>query len=153
MPPRPRTPRRLRRRRRPPLTASRVLTWADSHHARTGTWPKKDSGPVVDDPNETWLAIDSALREGQRGLRGGSSLARLLASERALRNSQDLPPFTDPQILAWADRHHARTGTWPGKGSGPVLDDPDETWLAIDAALYAGARGLPGGSSLARLLE
>jgi hypothetical protein len=57
------------------------------------------------------------------------------------------------QILAWADAHRARTGRWPHSGSGPVDDASGETWSAINLALAQGSRGLPGGSSLARLLE
>jgi hypothetical protein len=57
------------------------------------------------------------------------------------------------QILAWADAHHARTGRWPTSASGPVADAPGERWRNIDGALRYGRRGLPGGGSLARLLD
>jgi hypothetical protein len=63
------------------------------------------------------------------------------------------PPLTVAQVLAWADRHHARTGRWPITTSGPVLDHPGEKWVRIDAALRRGLGGLPGGDSLARLLD
>jgi hypothetical protein len=57
-------------------------------------------------------------------------------------------------ILGWADAHHARTGAWPGSGSGPVPEGPaGETWRRVDNALRLGLRGLAGGSSLAQLLE
>lgn len=36
--------------------------------------------------------------------------------------------------------------------SGPITDAPGETWLAAAMALRYSRRGLPGGSSLARLL-
>jgi hypothetical protein len=62
------------------------------------------------------------------------------------------PPLTEGQILAWADAHRARTGGWPGTGSGPVADAPGESWKAVDTALRVGCRGLPGGDSLPRLL-
>jgi hypothetical protein len=61
-------------------------------------------------------------------------------------------PLTLSQTLAWADDHHRRTGRWPHGGSGPVQANPAETWGAIDQALAAGGRGLPGGDSLSRLL-
>src|SRR5262249_20102451 len=49
--------------------------------------------------------------------------------------------------------HHAATGCWPTVKSGVVLGSAhDETWNAIQSALNKGLRGLPGGSSLARLL-
>src|SRR5262245_35930304 len=52
-------------------------------------------------------ACDAALRLGLRGLPGGSSLARLLAARRGVRNHLDLPPLTVTKVLAWADRYRA----------------------------------------------
>jgi hypothetical protein len=63
-----------------------------------------------------------------------------------------LPPFEVTQILAWADSDYRRTGDWPRQTSGPIVDAPGETWMTVDMALSHGARGLPGGSTLARLL-
>jgi hypothetical protein len=56
-------------------------------------------------------------------------------------------------ILRWADAHRERTGTWPHTRSGPVGGAPGQTWGAVNRALARGGRGLPGGSSLALLLE
>jgi hypothetical protein len=55
-------------------------------------------------------------------------------------------------ILAWADAHRERTGRFPNRDSGAIGDASGETWTAVDVGLKAGRRGLPGGSSLARLL-
>jgi hypothetical protein len=71
--------------RRRPLAVGQVLAWADAHRARTGKWPHAKSGPVADVPGETWSAIDSALRQGHRGLPGGDGLARLLGRHRSKR--------------------------------------------------------------------
>ena len=60
--------------------------------------------------------------------------------------------LTVEQILAWADAHHKRTRKWPSVNSGAVDDAPEETWVAINQALYKGGRGLPKGSSLSKLL-
>ena len=137
-----------------PLTIAQILAWADGHHARTGRWPTVGDGPVEGTPGEAWNKIDGALMKGYRGLPGSSSLARLLAQERGVRNSAlPRPRLTILQILTWADAHHARTGRWPTSVSGPVEDVPGEAWGNINAALKQGRRGLPGGSSLARLLE
>ena len=89
---------------------------------------------------------------GIRGLPGGSSLPRLLAARRGVRNRKSLPPLTVERILAWADAHRVRTGRWPRYQSGPIPEAPGETWNAVDSALRAGIRGLPGNSSLAQLL-
>ena len=61
-------------------------------------------------------------------------------------------PLMEEQILAWADAHHGRTGRWPNTRSGSVAGAPGQTWNAVNTALYAGYRGLPGGDSLAKLL-
>src|SRR5215469_1475829 len=136
----------------PRLSRQQILAWTDAHQKRTGAWPTARSGPVAGVPGETWRALDSALRVGLRGLPGGSSLARLLAFERGVRNLQALPRLTPGQILAWADAHHRRTGQWPSDVPIPVEDGLGETWAGLDTALRNGRRGLPGGSSLARLL-
>ena len=138
---------------RPPLTPTRILAWADTHHARTGEWPGKSCGPVADAPGETWSGVDAALAMGLRGLPGGSSLPQLLAARRGVRNHLALSPFTVERILAWADAHHARTGQWPRRDAGPIPEAPGETWSTVDKALVRGLRGLSGGRSLARLLQ
>jgi hypothetical protein len=153
MPHTPKNPRRLIRSRRPPLTIAQILVWADNHHARTGRWPVSQSGPILDDLNEKWSTINSALIQGVRGLRGGSSLARLLDSERGVRNQKNLPRLTEAQIVAWAKAHFRFTGKWPTEDAGPIAETRGEVWLNVSAALAGGTRGLPGGDSLAQLLS
>src|SRR5438874_7343794 len=136
---------RPRKSSRPEFTVARILAWADSYHARTGKWPQSESGPLHDLPGETWRRVDSALRCGLRGLPGGSSLARLLAERRNVRNRGGLPPLRQKQILAWSDAHHRRTQAWPTAESGPIPEAPGETWRAVDQALRVGVRSLPGG--------
>jgi hypothetical protein len=135
------------------LYVSHILAWADAHCKRTGCWPNLNSGRIGGTLDETWRRVDSALRIGLRGLRGSSSLARLLAEQRGVRNRSCLPRLTIKQILAWADAHHGATGDWPTSESGPILGTSGETWKAIDHALRLGMRSLPGGSSLSRLLS
>jgi hypothetical protein len=108
---------------------------------------------VVGAGGETWPGINHALGRGYRGLPGGSSLALLLAERRGKRNKTWRPRLTVEQILGWADAHHKRTGEWPGLLSGAVVDAPGETWREINNCMQRGFRGLPGGGSLARLLE
>jgi hypothetical protein len=136
----------------PQLTTAQVLAWADAYHTRTGRWPTRSSGPIPDAPGETWGAVAQAFIVGARGLAGPSSLARFLAAHRGVRNKKDIPRLTPKQILAWADAHHARTGRWPTRISGPIAEAPGEAWSAVEAALVVGVRGLPGSDSLARFL-
>ncbi|MCE9529684.1 MAG: DEAD/DEAH box helicase family protein [Planctomycetes bacterium] len=135
----------------PPLSIEQILVWADTHKSTTGNWPKTQSGQVKG-TDETWARVNGALEQGQRGLLGGSSLAKLLSLHRKARNVHDLAPLTIKQILAWAGEHKTATGDWPNQRSGKVTGK-DETWLGIDASLRRGNRTLPGGSSLAKVLH
>jgi hypothetical protein len=141
------------RRRRPPLTVGQILTWADAHRDRTGDWPTSRSGPIAGVPDVTWWSVAEALIHGYRGLPGGDSLARLLARCRGRRNPRGQPPLSIPQILAWADAHHQRHGRWPSAACGVIAGAGELTWRAVNLALRQGHRGLPGGSSLSRLLS
>jgi len=138
--------------RRVPLTEAQILEWADAHFQRTGSWPTTSSGAIPNSNGENWAAINVALHHGVRGLPGGSSLARLLAAHRGVRNRKQLRPLTEDRILAWADRHREQTGSWPSSKSGAIAEAPGETWMAVEMALRHGQRGLPGGSSLTWLL-
>ena len=137
----------------PELTLEQILNWADAYHEEHGRWPNGVSGPVAAAPSEKWSNINGILRIGGRGLPGGSSLDRVLAEHRGVRNRTSLPDLSIDQILAWADAHHAATGSWPTTYAGSVEGAPGETWARVDAALKKGTRGVPGGSSLGRLLD
>ena len=136
-----------------PLTEGWIHERARFHHQQTGEWPTRNSGTVLDAPGETWTGIDQALHKGRRQLKGGSSLARFLADHFGVRNIRNLPPLTEEWICERAKFHRERTGKWPKFQSGRVLDVPGETWANIHGALQQGGRKLPGGSSLAQLLE
>jgi hypothetical protein len=141
--------RRLKIRNRvnmPPLTIEQILRWADAHFELTGQWPIAATGPICESPEDTWSAVDSALRAGIRGLPSGSSLSRLLKEHRGVRHCRYPPRLTEQQILAWADAHIQRTGRWPRATAGPIPEAEGETWSAIYQALYVGHRGLPGGA-------
>ena len=137
----------------PTLTEKQILTWADDHHRRTGQYPKHLDGPILCAPGESWLAMEIALVRGHRGLSGGDSLAKLLARSRGVRNKSAIPVLTVKQIKKWAVAFNGRTGKWPTVTSGQILEAPGETWSGVQSALMSGIRGLPGGDSLARLLE
>jgi hypothetical protein len=150
---------------RAPVTHTQILLWARAHHARTGEWPRAGSGAIPEAPGETWHGINSALLNGSRCLRGGSSLSRLfrhvrraarLARALKSRGSDDSLPVGGPLsvdgILAWVAAYRARTGRWPNIRSGPIPELPGETWRSVEMALRGGTRGLPSGWSL-RLLR
>ncbi len=62
----------------PPMSVRKIVTWAREHHRRTGRWPTAKAGPVAAAPGETWAAIAHAIIRGTRGLKGRTTLARLL---------------------------------------------------------------------------
>lgn len=89
----------------PRHTIDQILAWANAHYERTATWPGYESGAIEGAPDETWQAVDMALRAGVRGLSGGSSLARLLRSERGVRRVRHRRerPETERLPIAKAD--------------------------------------------------
>jgi hypothetical protein len=140
----------------PPLTVPQILRWADTYHATHGEWPQPKTKPsgIPGTNGETWLAVDSALRSGIRGLPGGSSLPQVLAEHRGVRNLAALPPLSVEQVLAWADAFHERTGEWPKQKHWPeaIPDSGGETWGNVIQAVAKGLRGFPGGETLFDLL-
>jgi hypothetical protein len=133
-----------------PLTEEQVIGWARDHHARTGSWPNENSGPVAGAAGEDWHNVNAALRSGHRGLPGNDTLAKLLARALGVRTRAVIPPLTVAGILAWADAWKARTGGWPHHDSGPIPGAPGETWAAVEAALQNGCRGLKAGRACTR---
>jgi hypothetical protein len=93
---------------------------------------------------EVWFG--PAVRQATVRCGRGNRDARVVKMARPAR-------LTVAQILRWADAHHERTGGWPRTTTGAVPGAPGEAWLRIDTALRYGHRGLPGGDSLARLLD
>jgi hypothetical protein len=136
------------------LTEKQVLAWADAYFKANGHWPQRSDGEIPGSQGETWHNVNQALVKGLRGFSGGSSLATLLTQHRKVRNTSRLPHLTLRQILLWADGHFERYGQWPKCRcrEQTIEDSPGEQWFNIDQALRKGLRGLPGGSSLARLL-
>lgn len=145
LPLRPRAP-------KPRLTISLILKWVDRFRDARGCWPTRADGRVLGTADENWNAVDRALTVGNRGLPGGTTLAKLLLRHRGRPHHQLPPDLTIPQILACADAFHRKTGEWPGYLDGPI-PKTRLTWAAVHTALVRGRRGLPGGISLPQLLE
>jgi hypothetical protein len=132
----------------PYLLEDEVLAWADACLARTGDWPRPDSGPIPEAPGETWLLVAAALAFGVRGFPSGGSIPRFLNEHRGRYNMRD-PKFTVGQILDWADAWHARTGDWPTYLSGAIPGAGGVSWGIVQASIRMGRGAVPGGSSSA----
>jgi hypothetical protein len=124
----------------------------DACFRRTGRWPNKNFGRIIGSPGEKWSNVHAYLCRGGRGLSGGTTLAQSPEKERGVANRNNRPRLTQKLILAWADAHFQRTGAWPIQRTGSIAESPTETWLSVNASLFRGGRGLPGGDSLAALL-
>jgi hypothetical protein len=136
-----------------PFDVQEILMWADAYHARTGRWPRYDSGKIPGTLGIRWWQVDRALRVGLQSLPGGSSLSRLLAEQRGVpRYGINQGRLTEAQILVWVDAHRAGTGHWPTRKSGRIVGVGGETWRGVDLALRLGRRGLPGGCTLGRFV-
>jgi hypothetical protein len=146
-----RTRRPPRRYRKPHLTITQILAWADDYHRQHGEWPRPDSGSIPGQTGETWSKVQLALHRGLRGLSGKTTLLRLLHAHRGVRPRRSA--LDADSIVNWARHEHARTGRWPRGTDGAIVGVTGETWSAIDSALKSGRRGLSGGSSLAKLLK
>ena len=139
--------------RLPELGLYKILNWADAHLARHGTWPNRESGVIPESGGETWATVNAALRFGLRGFEGGSSLSKVLNEWRRKYQLPGLRKLSVSQILEWADEYFAAHGRWPGVQSGGIPKSRGDSWRKVNMALHRGARGLPGGTSLARLLK
>jgi hypothetical protein len=137
----------------PDLSERVILVWAGACHRLTGKWPNRNSGPIPEAPGETWAFVDAALHNGSRGLKGGSSLAKLLAARRGIRNRMNLPKLRAQEIKVWIKAYKERHNRRPTHLSGPIPEAPGETFAGVHAALSRGYRGCAGGSSLFRFQE
>jgi hypothetical protein len=61
--------------------------------------------------------------------------------------------LTEARIARWAETHFQRTGRWPTNMAGAVKEVPGLKWGTVNYALTKGAHGLPGGTSLPRMLR
>ncbi len=135
----------------PRLTYEQILARADAHFTAPGSWPNSKSG-VIPGTEETWKKIDANVMKQGRGLPYSTTLARLLFDQRGVPMRGILPRLSNSMIIRWAKAHKRDTGAWPYVRSGAIAGT-EGSWAAVNNALSQGHLGLPGGSSLAHLLE
>jgi len=138
--------------RKPHLRERQIVDWAKAYFRREGRWPSCLSGQVAEAPGETWSGINTALYNGNRGLRSGRTLASFLRQHTEKRARTYKPALRYDQIIDWAVSHFERTGVWPNAGSGRVYGQR-ESWAAIDASFRIKGRGLLEGGSLSDFLS
>ena len=105
-----------------------------------GGWPKVRSGSIRQSPEDSWLAVNQALRDGARGMPGGSSLARLLRRHGAMHIGNEVrgvPPgmrlrFPLVPCIIFCNTGPWRTGQF-ARACRPALGSP--------AACFSPVRG------------
>lgn len=126
-------------------------------------WERDSEGIWVQVKGERWDKINGALRKGFRGLPGGSSLNELMEEYSITDN------FTEEEIVKYFRLFYEKTkedsddriGRYPNNGDPIVWDrDKDGNWIVvqdesfsgtIESALRNARRGMPGGSSIAKI--
>ncbi|MBL4589342.1 MAG: hypothetical protein JKY11_04600 [Alphaproteobacteria bacterium] len=146
-----------------------ILICAIMHNENAEVWPSTGSGKVQWGPlkGRDWRLIHRDIENGILDESDATSLREFLAPykeivELTVDNVLDMAEiFTEKSlniedILAAAKLYHIEYARWPSCNdykrivSGPL---DGETWGAVDKQLRDGGRDLPGGQSLARLLE
>lgn len=95
---------------KPILTDAMIIDAAWRYRERMDRWPSAMSGDATPDFEfpEVWSSVNTALREGRRGLSGNTTLAKVLDAVRGPRDD-----LTEQEILEGARMFRARTGRWP----------------------------------------
>ena len=133
-----------------PCVTDALLAYYAEHNA----WPTKRSEGATEyfGHKIVWQSVDTALADGNLGLPGGSSLAKLCKTLK--------PDLTVAMILAAAMKFNnleqlSTHKHWPQAYSARATEcfGFPERWLEVDAALKNGTRGLPGGQTLAGILK
>jgi superfamily II DNA or RNA helicase len=130
------------------LTKGMIIEAMKAFFADHGRWPNVKSGDASRyfGFHTTWMAVNDALKQGYRGLPGGSSL-------KQLRIEAGLGVLSEAMIIKAQKAFFADHGRWPNEKSGGASRyfGFQIKWKAVYKALTNGSRGLPGGSSLKKL--
>jgi len=133
------------------LSEKSIVKAMEEYHEGHGKYPFVKSGDVSKyiGFKITWGAINQSLYYGYRGLPGGSSLSQL----RKKHITGIEPDLTEEVIAKAMKDYHEEHGKYPWVKSGDAKKyfGFKITWKAIEQCLKKGNRGLPGGSSLAKL--
>lgn len=136
------------------LTEDLIWEVAQEWLKQTGKWPNIGVvGKINHLKNMTWALVNKSLKEGLHGLPGGSSLLKLLTERGASIKQRNEICLTEALIWKAAQNWFKRTGSWPAERTiGNIPELPNCNWVQLNQSLRTGLHGLPGGSSLAKLL-
>jgi len=137
---------------KPDLTQEIVEDAIRSFHKEHGTRPTLNNGDATAyfGYQETWAAIETALRNGCRGLPSNKSLKRL-SQGLGLGKMNLTQEIVEEAVRAFHKDHgrHPRVH----EGDATAYFGYQETWRSVNAALSEGLRGLQGGITLSKLAK
>lgn len=119
------------------MSVELVLAECRRYQQAHGEWPTVQSGECPTLKRETFAGMNWALREGYRGLPGGSSLRAEMEKAGLVTPIETVSVESILNEARAFLRRHARLPTCK-----------DEPFVGYDRSLRRGNRGLPGGSSL-----
>lgn len=117
---------------RPPITIEQLREAVDQHRqANGGRFPTHQGH--CDHLGLAWSTVDTALREGYRGLPGGSTLRKWI--DETYPAERYAPPYTSANIRAWVVAHReAHEGSFPTVESGPIAG-VNRTWMDVNDSM------------------
>jgi hypothetical protein len=125
------------------IVKAAIVKYRNANGGRNPTVTSGDATPYVGN-TVTWRGVNSSLREGCRGLPGGSSLARFLVEHGF---DEDKPDITDAELETACRAFHTEHGTYPKVDSGDCSRyfgwaEGTDTWRNVNACIRNGIRGL-----------
>ncbi len=146
-------------RKRTDLTEEVIVGWIERYVAdHNGRYPHGGSGKIEYAPKKeplTWCGLSACMTNGYRGLPGGTTVSKFISEHfHNDRNRINLPSLSEEDILNWAEQYKVEFGRYPTMREGQVkyFTQGRLTWCAVNACLDKGLRGLPGGTTLSRLI-
>jgi hypothetical protein len=111
--------------------------------------PTKDTKNCTGLPDgETWTNINECLRNGFRGLAGGSSLVDLKQRYFGIKT-----PLTEKIIAEAIGIFHKKHQRYPGSRDSDTSGLPaGDSWAGIISCLHYGNRGLSPGNSIGKII-
>lgn len=144
--------------RKPTLSEDGIRELIQNFIARHGRKPQKTDGLIEHhEGNLSWQIIDRRLRDGNKGLSGGSSLAIFSETHFGIRDQVKIPEVSLDLIRFYIQKHFAKYKKYPTSKSGKIEFAEGElkgiSWHSVNQAIKAGKTSLPKGSTLADYIQ
>jgi len=140
--------------KREPLTKAILRRAIHKFYDEHGFPPTAESGDATAyfGYQVMWRTIDSCIRYGNRGLSKGGSLAQVV---RDMKLRLVKPPLSEEIVGQAISSFRSDHGKIPHEKSGDATAyfGYPETWSAVGSCCRLGLRGLPGGTTLAKMAK